>query len=484
MAIKLFLPGRFDRLAIVFYLAIGWSGVVVIGRCSRRLPPASIGLILAGGIVYSAGVVFFVWRGPALPERRLARFRRHRRRPASAPQSVDCHGRQRASEMPNLAAKRLSKPSASSNFVIIPLRVARHCIAGQRIRGDEWAFFRSFGLVGSSDVMELRSRTSYPSPQVFVLSMLVFLAIVAFIAAILTRQISVRLHHQSRPQRPDPRRVRWSASCCAFQQIVPAVPRSALGQLLPRRLRGHRTGAAGADEGAAVAARRRMALSTASMRTDARSRSPPASTKAATSRATSSACWSSSACSAPSGACSTPSARSATPSSRSIPAPATAARCARRAEGRSCRTARRHGHRLLVLAVRPFRLAGARLPRPAGRPRADALLHRAGELAVLGHRPVLRHRRRRWRSKGGSSDEIRALSERLRSLQENGGGSNPRVATAMANLADGISGLVKNMRTEQQMMRDWVEAQSEEQKAMRRTLETTGRRAEEAGSCN
>ena len=63
------------------------------------------------------------------------------------------------------------------------------------------------------------------------------------------------------------------------------------------------------------------------------------------------------------------------------------------------------------------------------------------------------------------------LSERLRSMQENGGGSNPRVATAMANLADGISGLVKNMRSEQQIMRDWVEAQSEEQKAMRSTLE-------------
>ncbi|TIT42253.1 MAG: flagellar motor protein MotA, partial [Mesorhizobium sp.] len=69
------------------------------------------------------------------------------------------------------------------------------------------------------------------------------------------------------------------------------------------------------------------------------------------------------------------------------------------------------------------------------------------------------------------SDEIRLLSERLRSMQENGGGSNPRVATAMANLADGISGLVKNMRSEQQIMRDWVEAQSDEQKAMRNTLE-------------
>ena len=68
------------------------------------------------------------------------------------------------------------------------------------------------------------------------------------------------------------------------------------------------------------------------------------------------------------------------------------------------------------------------------------------------------------------TDEFRSLTERLRTLQESGG-SNQRVATAMANLADGISGLVKNMRSEQQIMRDWVEAQSEEQKAMRGTLD-------------
>jgi hypothetical protein len=73
-------------------------------------------------------------------------------------------------------------------------------------------------------------------------------------------------------------------------------------------------------------------------------------------------------------------------------------------------------------------------------------------------------------ARAGSDDEIRALSEKLRNLQETGG-SSPRVATAMANLADGISGLVKNMRSEQQIMRDWVEAQSQEQKAMRNTLE-------------
>ncbi|MDQ6436988.1 MotA/TolQ/ExbB proton channel family protein [Mesorhizobium sp. LHD-90] len=73
-------------------------------------------------------------------------------------------------------------------------------------------------------------------------------------------------------------------------------------------------------------------------------------------------------------------------------------------------------------------------------------------------------------ARSGAADELKVLGERLRALQENGG-SNPRVATAMANLADGISGLVKNMRSEQQIMRDWVEAQSQEQKALRTTLD-------------
>ena len=62
------------------------------------------------------------------------------------------------------------------------------------------------------------------------------------------------------------------------------------------------------------------------------------------------------------------------------------------------------------------------------------------------------------------------MAEQLRSLHEVGG-SSQRVATSMASLAEGISGLVKNMRNEQQIMRDWVEAQSEEQRAMRETLE-------------
>ncbi|WEX09982.1 MotA/TolQ/ExbB proton channel family protein [Chelativorans sp. AA-79] len=73
-------------------------------------------------------------------------------------------------------------------------------------------------------------------------------------------------------------------------------------------------------------------------------------------------------------------------------------------------------------------------------------------------------------ARNGTSEELRELAEKLRAMQETGG-SNPRTAAAMASLAEGISGLVKNMRQEQQMMRDWVEAQAADQKALRETLD-------------
>ncbi len=63
IAIKVLLPGRLDRLAVVFYLAIGWSGLVLAGPLVATLPPATLALIVAGGIVYSLGVVFFAWHG-------------------------------------------------------------------------------------------------------------------------------------------------------------------------------------------------------------------------------------------------------------------------------------------------------------------------------------------------------------------------------------------------------------------------------------
>ena len=85
---------------------------------------------------------------------------------------------------------------------------------------------------------------------------------------------------------------------------------------------------------------------------------------------------------------------------------------------------------------------------------------------------------------GGSSEEIRALTEHLMRVSEEGGsGGGQRSVQAMANLAEGIQGLVKNMRNEQQMLRDWIEAQQEEAKAMRKTLDRLSERlSDRAGS--
>ena len=60
-ALKLVLVGRYDRLATLFYLVLGWSGLAMSGVIVRTLSPWSLALIFFGGLVYSVGVVFHLW---------------------------------------------------------------------------------------------------------------------------------------------------------------------------------------------------------------------------------------------------------------------------------------------------------------------------------------------------------------------------------------------------------------------------------------
>ncbi|MFZ0065496.1 MAG: hemolysin III family protein [Pseudolabrys sp.] len=62
IAIKLLWPGRLDRTSVVFYLVMGWSGLFTIGPIAAALAPVTLTLIAAGGVLYSAGVVFHAWR--------------------------------------------------------------------------------------------------------------------------------------------------------------------------------------------------------------------------------------------------------------------------------------------------------------------------------------------------------------------------------------------------------------------------------------
>jgi hypothetical protein len=74
---------------------------------------------------------------------------------------------------------------------------------------------------------------------------------------------------------------------------------------------------------------------------------------------------------------------------------------------------------------------------------------------------------------GPSPDLILALNKLTTAVNEGAGG---RAATqAMANLAEGIQGLVQHMRAEQQMIRDWVEAQAAREKDLKQILERLGR---------
>jgi len=57
---KTLLGFRFPRLSILMYLGMGWLAVVAIGPLARALPPAGLAWLVAGGLCYTAGVVFYV----------------------------------------------------------------------------------------------------------------------------------------------------------------------------------------------------------------------------------------------------------------------------------------------------------------------------------------------------------------------------------------------------------------------------------------
>src|SRR4051794_12462453 len=62
IVIKLVLPGRYDRLAVGLYLAMGWSGMMLYDAVVKALPAMALGFIVAGGVFYNFGVIFHAWK--------------------------------------------------------------------------------------------------------------------------------------------------------------------------------------------------------------------------------------------------------------------------------------------------------------------------------------------------------------------------------------------------------------------------------------
>jgi hemolysin III len=62
IVLKLAWPGRFDRLSVGLYLAMGWSGMMLYDKVVTALPSMALWLVVAGGALYSLGVIFHAWR--------------------------------------------------------------------------------------------------------------------------------------------------------------------------------------------------------------------------------------------------------------------------------------------------------------------------------------------------------------------------------------------------------------------------------------
>ena len=75
---------------------------------------------------------------------------------------------------------------------------------------------------------------------------------------------------------------------------------------------------------------------------------------------------------------------------------------------------------------------------------------------------------------GSMSAEVRNALDRMREIVAETG-SSKAATNAMANLAEAIHGMVQHMRQEQQLIRNWADAQAEQNNEMKRLLEIIAR---------
>jgi len=71
----------------------------------------------------------------------------------------------------------------------------------------------------------------------------------------------------------------------------------------------------------------------------------------------------------------------------------------------------------------------------------------------------------------GAGNPLADRFEQLSAAMADGASNNRAATQALSNLAEGIQGLVQHMRSEQQMIRDWVEAQAAREKDMKRLID-------------
>ncbi|WEN15019.1 hemolysin III family protein [Rhodanobacter sp. AS-Z3] len=61
-ALELGLLKRYHKLAVLLYVGMGWIGMIAFEPLSKHLQSGGTALLLAGGLAYTLGVPFYLWR--------------------------------------------------------------------------------------------------------------------------------------------------------------------------------------------------------------------------------------------------------------------------------------------------------------------------------------------------------------------------------------------------------------------------------------
>lgn len=63
ISLKIFYPQRFQKLSLALYALMGWMVVGAIEPLITHLDTLSLSLLVSGGLIYTVGIVFYVWKG-------------------------------------------------------------------------------------------------------------------------------------------------------------------------------------------------------------------------------------------------------------------------------------------------------------------------------------------------------------------------------------------------------------------------------------
>lgn len=59
---KLFFTGKFELLSVFIYIAMGWMCLLGADKFFSPMPGIVQNLIITGGILYTTGVIFYIWK--------------------------------------------------------------------------------------------------------------------------------------------------------------------------------------------------------------------------------------------------------------------------------------------------------------------------------------------------------------------------------------------------------------------------------------